>query len=329
MRMGQLIKLQDYASRYEQNIFHYPSRFVLLKKQQWEKWRNLWENPNDLNTLTQLTNQDGELEEEKHPYLKKLISVFSRRKDLELEETLSSFQRELDTNSLDLFETVPTFFHRAETIDELKQQFLNQLFEFQMKWATSTLKEKSFIDKHYYYDEHLKFFLQRFPDTYLVLYQPIFLLKKATIELETILISPTAVWCISFLEQRNESVFLGSNERFWQVKYRDKEEKRISPMLALNRTSKIVQKIFQLHEIELPVHKVLLSRNGFIDFQNAPFDTQLIDKRKFEEWFQSLRRIPTPLKHTQLTGAKALLEYCQTSSIRRIEWEVNDKKHDF
>ena len=30
--MGQLIKLQDYVSRYEQNIFHYPSRFVLLKK---------------------------------------------------------------------------------------------------------------------------------------------------------------------------------------------------------------------------------------------------------------------------------------------------------
>ena len=92
-----------------------------------------------------------------------------------------------------------------------------------------------------------------------------------------------------FLEERNESVFLGSNEKFWAVKYKDKEEKRISPMLALNRTSKIVKKIFQLHEIDLPIHKVLLSRNGFIDYPSAPFDTELIDKRKFEEWFQSLR----------------------------------------
>ena len=37
--MGQLIKLQNYTSRYEQNIFHYPSRFVMLKKQQWDKWQ--------------------------------------------------------------------------------------------------------------------------------------------------------------------------------------------------------------------------------------------------------------------------------------------------
>ena len=327
--MGQLIKLQDYVSRYEQNIFHYPSRFVLLKKQQWDKWRNLWENPNEMISLTQMTKQDRIEEDEKHPYLKKIKSVFSRRKDIELEQTLSQFQGELETNNLDMFENFPALIHRAETIDELKQQFLNQFFEFQMKWAISTLMEKSFIDKHFYYDEHLKFFLQRFPDTYLVLYQPIFLLKKATIELETILISPTDVWCISFLEQRDESVFLGSSEKFWQVRYKDKDEKRISPMLALNRTAKIVKRIFQLHEIDLPIHKVLLSRNGFIDYRNAPFDTELIDKRKFDEWFQSLRRIQAPLKHIQLMGARALLQYCQTSSIRRIEWEVIDKKRDF
>lgn len=29
--MGQLIKLQDYVSRYQQDIFVYPSRFVRLK----------------------------------------------------------------------------------------------------------------------------------------------------------------------------------------------------------------------------------------------------------------------------------------------------------
>ena len=82
--MGQLIKLQDYVSRYEQNIFHYPSRFVLLKKQQWEKLRNLWENPNEMTFFTQTTQQNGILEEdEKHPYLKKIKSVFTRRKETE------------------------------------------------------------------------------------------------------------------------------------------------------------------------------------------------------------------------------------------------------
>ena len=327
--MGQLIKLQDYVSRYEQDIFHYPSRFVLLKKQQWEKLRNVWENPDEMSFFTQTTQQNENLEEvERHPYLKKMKSIFTRRIETEYEQTLSHDHREFETDKSDMFEAFPTFFHRAETMDDLKQQFLNQLFDYQIKWATSTLMEKSFIDKQYYYDEHLKFFLQRFPDTYLVLYQPIFLLKKASIELEAILISPTDVWCISFLEDRNESVFLGSNEKFWQVKYKHKEEKRISPMLALNRTSKIVNQIFQLHGIDLPIHKVLLSRNGFIDYPNVPFDTELIDKRKFDEWFLTLRRLRTPLKHIQLNGAKALLQYCQTTSIRRIEWGVINKKQD-
>lgn len=326
--MGQLIKLQDYVSRYEQNIFHYPSRFVLLKKQQWEKLKDSWENPNEMTFFTQTTQQNGDLEEERHPYLKKMKSIFKRRKETEPEQTFNYDHGELEIDQSDLFESFPTFFDRAETMDDLKQQFLNQLFDFQMKWATSTLMEKSFIDKQYYYDENLKFFLQRFPDTYLVLYQPIFLLKKASIELETILISPTNVWCISFLEEKNESVFLGSHEKFWQVKYKNKSQKRISPMLALNRTSKIVKKIFELNEIQLPIHKVLLSRNGFIDYPNAPFDTELIDKRKFEEWFQTLRRLRTPLKHSQLNGAKALLQYCQSNSIRRIEWGVINNKQD-
>ena len=36
-RMAQLIKIQDYISRYEQDIYRYPSQFAKLKKQQWDK----------------------------------------------------------------------------------------------------------------------------------------------------------------------------------------------------------------------------------------------------------------------------------------------------
>ena len=81
-----------------------------------------------------------------------------------------------------------------------------------MTWATSTLVDKSFINKKYYYDERLKYFLQRFPDTYLVLYQPVFKLKKATIEVDTILISPTEVWCITFVEEEDLLYLLEKSE---------------------------------------------------------------------------------------------------------------------
>lgn len=41
--MGQLIKLQDYISRYELDMYHYPSEFIRLKRKQWERMKHVWE----------------------------------------------------------------------------------------------------------------------------------------------------------------------------------------------------------------------------------------------------------------------------------------------
>ena len=37
-----------------------------------------------------------------------------------------------------------------------------------------------------------------------------------------------------------------------------------------------------------------------------------------------MRKNSSPLKHQQLKSAQALLDYCQTTSIRRIEWELEN-----
>ena len=65
-------------------------------------------------------------------------------------------------------------------------------------------------------------------------------------------------------------------------------------MIALNRMGKIVKKILQITDIHLPIHKILLSRNGFIDYPTAPYDVKLVDKKNYEEWFQSLQRCALP-----------------------------------
>ncbi|WP_338449151.1 nuclease-related domain-containing protein [Niallia oryzisoli] len=316
--MGQLIKLQDYTSRYEQNIFHYPTRFVTLKKQQWEKLQHNWENPRDEILLS----QTAELTIEEKPHLlNKIKTLFNRRN---ASETIQKENGKLAAEEPTEIDHFSVKIYHAENVEELKQQFLNQLFDFQLKWATSTLTEKSNMNKRFFFDEHLRFFLQRFPDTYLLLYRPIFLLKKASIEVESILISPTEVWCITFLEDHDSAVFIGSNQKFWDVRTNRNVKKIVNPLIAANRTETIVKKIFQLHDIDLPIHKVILSRNGFIDYPLPPYDATLIDKRNYEEWFASLRRLRSPLKSIQLKGAKALLDYTQTTSIRRLEWEVND-----
>lgn len=327
--MGQLIKLEDYISRYEQNIFSYPSRFVRLKVQQWERTKENWEREGlDASNLTFHTPPaNWMIDQEKQPFIEKLKEMFGSNKlEVEVDDLIIEEEKDenFETNDSSSLEFSASFSTRPSNIDQLKQQFLDQLFKFQMKWASSTLTEKSFLNQSYYYEEKLKFFLQRFPDTYLLLYKPVFLLKKAPIETEIILFSPTEVMCISFLEAEDLSVYSGSNERFW-VKRNNKEEKKIlNPLLALNRTEKIVKNIFQIHEIDLPIHKLIISRNGYIDYPSSPFDVQLVEKRNFDQWFQTMRSLRSPLKHIQLRAAQSLLQYCQTSSVRRIEWEISD-----
>jgi hypothetical protein len=320
--MGQLIKLQDYVSRYEQDIFLYPSRFVRLKKQQWGKVRLFWETGTTPETTVAPPPIPDWYEEEKEPLINRIKGLLKKGKQ-ESEEL-----EELEISPRQQEESIftPTFSYRPSTEDELKRHFLEQLFSFQMKWASTTITEKSFVDKSFYYNERLKYFLQRFPDTVLVLFNPIFLLKKAPVEVESILITPTDVWCVTFLEEEELSVFVGSNERFWIKRSQEKEEKILNPLLALNRTESIVKTILKMYDIDLPIHKVVLSRNGFIDYPTAPFDTRFIEKRNYEKWFQQMRSHRSPLKHVQLKAAQSLLQYCQTTSVRRLEWEMDPEQ---
>lgn len=314
--MGQLIKLQDYVSRYEQDIFLYPSRFVRLKKQQWGKLHQAWEEGEFPPVVEEPDSQEW-YEEEKEPFLHKIKGLLKKGKqEVEQEEVVESKDSTF----------APSFTHRPTTVDELKRHFLEQLFHFQMKWASTTLAEKTYVNKKYFYDDRLKYFLQRFPDTFLVLYHPIFLLKKAPVEVEPIVLTPTEIWCISFIEQEDSAVFVGSNEHFWTKRNQKQEEKVLNPLLGLNRTEKIVKQILKMYEIELPVHKVVLSRNGYIDFPAVPYDIKLIEKRNYEQWFQQMRAHRSPLKHVQLKAAQSLLQYCLTTSVRRVEWESESEQ---
>ncbi|WP_449537294.1 NERD domain-containing protein [Ferdinandcohnia sp. Marseille-Q9671] len=306
--MGQLIKLQDYISRYEVDMFRYPSQFIRLKKQQWEKVTNAWEE-GTLHTVYEptITNDKFDQFEEKRP----LLPFLKRPVKQNTGNTFTSKNEEG-------MQTIE-WSSKPRTMSELKQQFLDQILDFQMKWASSTVREKSYVDKEFYQDPNLKYFLQRFPDTYLILYRPIFLLKKAPVEVEIILVSPTTTWLITILEGDENSVFLGSNERFWTERNGKQEKKVLSPLIALDRMEGIVRTIYSLHSIELPIRKVILNRTGYFDFPLVPYDIELIESRNYETWFSSLRNVVSPLKHMQLKAGNALLQYCQTVCVRRMD----------
>lgn len=321
--MGQLIKLQDYVSRYEQDIFTYPSRFARLKKQQWEQTKANWENEGqDASNLFLSTDVNNvEDDENKLIFLQKFKRLFKSSS----EEETSEEQEHNGVPIEDPLQFSALFEHRPQTIDELKRQFLDQLYRFQLKWASSTVFEKSYFPSKFYFEENLKFFLQRFPDTFLILYKPVFRLQKAVVEAEVIMLTPTDVWCITFLEEENSAVFIGSNERFWLKRTTHREKKVLNPLISLNRTERIVRKILETEEIDFPIHKLVISRNGYIDYPTAPFDIKVAEARNFEEWFQSMRSLKSPLKHIQLKSAESLLQFCQTTSTRRPEWMQSEE----
>ncbi|PKG24945.1 nuclease-related domain-containing protein [Niallia nealsonii] len=325
--MAQLVKLKDYVSRYEQNIIVYPSRFVRLKKQKWEGVKKLY-HTNELIKPIETDFYEEEWEEEKPSFITKIKGIIKKTKKEEIVEDLEIKQDQpvvIEEDAL-AFEYTPDQYRDPKSLDDLKLQFLNQLFKFQLKWASSTLTEKSIVKKAFYYDDDLKYFLQRFPDTYLVFYKPIFLIKHAPVELDTIIITPTDVWIINMLEEEDSAVFVGSTEKFWIKKSRDKEKKILSPIISINRTEKVVKKLLAAQEVDIPIQKVILSRNGYIDFPAVPYQLKLIEKRNYQEWFKMMRNNRSPLKATQLKAAESLLRYCLTTCARRYEWDVTDEK---
>ncbi|MCC5801610.1 nuclease-related domain-containing protein [Rossellomorea vietnamensis] len=309
--MAQLIKLQDYVSRYETDLYRYPSQFVRLKKQQWEKMKQHWENgdlPKPSPAVEEL------VEDEKNSMKDKLFSLFKKKEDENEEETIPQPSDEDLHLDMDAGQDI----HSEE---ELKASFLNLVFDFQLRWASSTITEKSYVDNSYHYDERLRYLLQRFPDNIFVMYNPVLKIKNAPVELETVLITPTGIWCLTFLEFEEGTAYIGSGERFWVKKWGDREEKVLNPLIGLKRMERIVHQIIRYAGVELPIYQAVISRNGYIDYPLSPVGIQFLDKRIHHEWFQQQRSSSSPIKSVQLKAAQAIMEYCQTTSFKRLQWE--------
>lgn len=291
--IAQLIKLKDYVSRYEWNIYRYPSQFIRLKQENWGNLYALWSDQVD-KTVPNIP----EKEKTKFP---KFFSFLKQSKSTEKEET-----------NKDLL---------PDTEMELKHYFLNKLFPLQLKWATSTVTDISFIDHSYEEDINLKYFLNRFPDIYLLMYYPIFNIKKAPVDGEIILISPFGIEIIYLIEVDPKSTIIANDDRTWLIETNHIKEKWISPLISLKRTEHIVQSILKKEEIEFPITKIVLSKINNIVYTSEPFNTKIIGKFQYDKWFIKKRQLNSTLKSQQLKTAGALLKYCLSTSVKRPEWE--------
>ncbi|MGX9135608.1 NERD domain-containing protein [Rummeliibacillus sp. JY-2-4R] len=326
--MAQLVKLQDYVSRYQNDLKRYPTQFVRLKNIQWDHMKSNWESGEEISEWE----HEEEVEKQSKSFLQRLLP-FNRRKKQYVEDSEEAYISENrdeptseENNLLNEF-FQPKILYYPQTIEELRRMYMDQLFQFQLKWASATLREKSYINPKFYRDALLRAFIQRLPDSYFLFYYPIFQIKKAPIEMGILLLTPTECICIQVLEEENEAVFVGDGSRFWAKKIGKIDKKVLNPFIGLNRMESIVKQVFKTHEIDLPIRKVVLSRNGYIDYPGSIYGIEMIDKRKYKEWFTHLKKNPSPMKHMQFKAAQCLLNKVQTTSFQRLD-EDEDEQTD-
>ncbi|MER2114465.1 MAG: nuclease-related domain-containing protein [Solibacillus isronensis] len=331
--MAQLIKLQDYISRYEIDLARYPTQFIRLKQNQWERIKYQWQTGEAIERWEHI---EEEVKEEKKKSLFQKLFPFKKEVEVteeeqeDIEKVTISNDWAVEENPYQEDDTTlifePNLVYTPKTLEELKKMFIDQFFHFQMKWASSTLREKSYVDPKFMRDTLLRSMLQTLPDNYLVFYYPILRVKKAPIELDVIIMTPTECLCITVLEQESQAVYIANSERFWLKKVGKNEKKVLSPLIQLNRMEKVIEQIFQQNHIELPIRKVLLTRNGYIDYPGTMYGVSFVDKRKFPEWMGQLARSVSPMKHMQIRGAQAILNTVQTTSFHRDIWNTENKE---
>src|SRR5690625_2168322 len=220
--MAQLIKLIDYISRYETDPFHYPTQYIRLKQENWRQVYERWETELEKEMPT------VQHEEENKKSLFRWNPFQTKSEQINVEKEVKSI---------------------PETKQELTQLFLNELYPFQLKWATSTLTQISYTDQKYNNDIILKHFLQRLPDIYLLMYYPIFNIKRVPIDGDIILISPIGIEIIYVMNETSSTIF-ASNERTWTIEKNNKTSKVISTINSLKRTKQIGKSILNKQEDE-------------------------------------------------------------------------------
>ncbi|MDF2945394.1 MAG: hypothetical protein K0S51_73 [Bacillales bacterium] len=327
-KLAQLIKLQDYISRYELDLYHYSSEYPKLKKKFWNATYERWNEDSEEEQI-----DDDILFEEpsKLQSFKKALNVKNYfKKSNQLEEHHEAKVEQSYDDSITIISKKRLNALNSE--DDLKQLFLDEILPIQIRWASSTALEQSPLKRKYQYESALKFFIQRFPDNYLCMYKPVFIIRNAPIELDTILISPVAIHCVKIIEGRDNSVMVASNEKFWTEKYMDEQSKILNPLISLDRTYNIVKALLNKNNNEFPIKKLLLTKKQYVDFSTIPYDLQVIDKKSYSDWFNSMRKLSSPVKHSQLKAAQILLSSCHTIAKNRVEVIGNnivDVEHAF
>lgn len=275
--MAQLLKLEDYVSRYQEDLFFYINRFKKLKQRRWIHLKKEWE---WLHSRSQDKHDNVTTDDEFLVYLEN-----------EKENPLT----------------------KVTTMEEFVDYYKSYIYRSQLNWASSTMYERSTVSSYYRSNNLLKGLLTNLPDTYLIFYEPVIHVKRATSQLEIIIVTPLDIKVIKHLEGEKGSVFNGVSKYAWQEVMSHRTQRRVNPILSLNRTETYIRGLMKRKQIDLPIESIIYVPESYVEFVDTPPHVKVIDKRVSYAWYEKLNSQISPYKHTQFQAAKALLNQSLTS----------------
>lgn len=298
--MAQLIKMKDYASRYEQHFLQQNAEFLSAKQAYWQRMKTDW----------MIANKSVPKAPEDEPLEKnsRMGKAVNRLKWWKHEE-----EEEVEINESDAY-----LFFKGKTLEELKDIFYDNWFLIQLEWASSTISEISMMDPKLKYDYRLRTLLRELPDTYFVMYYPVFHTKQTTMEGAITIVGPVGIDVIHILEGTMYSVFEPADSRFWKEYVNQKQHTFVSPVLALKRTMNVVEAVLKQAGTTFPVQATVVSPASIIDNREILY-ARTADKREYKRWMEKRITNSSPVKNRQLFSAEALMEQTATVSVLRSE----------
>lgn len=195
----------------------------------------------------------------------------------------------------------------SSSYDDFKNRFNKFMLEQKIMWATSTTDSISEVPENYLNESWFDFTLRAFSDMCFTFYKPTLEIQNGLTQLETVLVTPGAVWCLKGCYGEKESVFQEINDRSWQELTSNGIEKRLNPLISLKNTYKIVKALLTQANSPLPVHAALIVPESYVEFANYDRVTRIVDKRQLSDWLTHFILKQTTFKHEQLKATRYLL----------------------
>ncbi|QQK77370.1 NERD domain-containing protein [Salicibibacter cibarius] len=304
--MAHLVKLEDYISRYEGDIHQYPSQFIRLKRERWKRLHRLWAKANQ--RLGPIGEEDWFAEENNtvlQQAMRKLGGIHKKQSKEPVKTNTG-----LDAEYEHLI---------GKSRASLHDFFYYELLQSQLRWASTSSSEVSVVDSKYRYDSRLREILRLLPDNYMIFYYPIFKIQQADIQLDVLLLSPSELYCVTYVEAPANTLFEMSSRRFWREFRLKAEYKRLNPLLSVKRMEDVVRSIFQHNTVDFAVKKAVLLPDALVDDIEFAGNVDMVDHRHYKQWMDKISKHVSPMKKEQFHAAEALLGMGKTRSFLRSE----------